>query len=433
MPELKCEITPEIFGYPANWREHVKDSEEIVGFGYRVDDGCCWLSPDCLVVRYAGPSTLTSPRIILRKKKVLTEIEKAYGEGETVESVWKGCPYPERYGTPKFGKPPEGTLVGFMYHKGGFAEDASTKYWVPRVYALKLTESEITYGEGVRTAEDAFAKVVRMSPYACEGLGINDEFEIRRHDEIRELVEPTGEFRKTQGCEVAILPGRLAEEDGFVIWATRGDPNRKYYIVRPRKKLTLVEKMYGKGETVESVWAKFCPPEKVGEYGKPQYGKRPPGVAFAVVHSGCSFAEYAPERGEGRPTFVYALKLNEWQKTYCDESITDAAALEAKLRELGKLKDDEEIEPEMRVATDREEFISNRQHADGAWTLRRGTGALETINGGRRAIVRKKAQPKKRYLKVPLSECGLATVKGAFSVIGILPIENFPGATIIEE
>lgn len=124
--------------------------------------------------------------------------------------------------------------------------------------------------------------------------------------------------------------------------------------------LTEIEEKYGEGETVESVWAKHCPrPEK---YGKPRADGVPSGNTkpFAWVvppNSGYSRELFEPPDGWNRPGYVYAYLLNNWQQLYGEE-ITDAAALEAKLRAEGKLKDSQFIEPELREVAKGETLVT---------------------------------------------------------------------------
>jgi hypothetical protein len=154
--------------------------------------------------------------------------------------------------------------------------------------------------------------------------------------------------------------------------------------------LTEIEEKYGEGATPESVWAKHCPcPEK---YGKPKFGDVAAGRPFAVIH-------YAGRRptlsqdftGEYGINFkiIHAYKLNDWQQVY-GEDITDAAALEAKLRAEGKLKENQFIEPEMQCVNADSVFVST---ADLTVLT-----SVSLLGSPRRAIV---GTRKRGYIRIP--------------------------------
>jgi hypothetical protein len=167
--------------------------------------------------------------------------------------------------------------------------------------------------------------------------------------------------------------------------------------------LTEIEEKYGEGATPESVWAKHCPcPEK---YGKPKFGDVAAGRPFAVIH-------YAGRRptlsqdftGEYGINFkiIHAYKLNDWQQVY-GEDITDAAALEAKLRAEGRLESNQFIEPEMREPLMGDRYVCYREHEAIIWSIstRATNGPLLATNKQCRAIV---GTRKRRFLKVPLRD-----------------------------
>lgn len=109
--------------------------------------------------------------------------------------------------------------------------------------------------------------------------------------------------------------------------------------------LTEIEEWYGEGATPESVWAKYCPdPSK---YGKPRFGSPPVGHEIGyITYPPCAWGR-SVVRGHGWLPRIYALPLNEWQQLYGEE-ITDAKALEAKLRAEGKLGEHQFIEAELK-------------------------------------------------------------------------------------
>lgn len=176
-------------------------------------------------------------------------------------------------------------------------------------------------------------------------------------------------------------------------------PDTPRLILRKKElPLTEVEKKYGKGETAESVWAKHCPNPQ--DYGKPRADGIPfgSGKTMAYVNSweNVGFKHHENHTGYLPSGYVYAFALNYWQKRY-GEDITDAASLEAKLRKLGKLDDDEEIEPELAMITSEDGSVR--------WASRLSNVLCGVPSSPCfRAIVRKKPAPKKRYLKVPLED-----------------------------
>lgn len=109
--------------------------------------------------------------------------------------------------------------------------------------------------------------------------------------------------------------------------------------------LTEIEEKYGEGATPESVWAKYCPCPK--KYGKPRFGSPPVGHEIGyITYPPCDWGR-SVVRGHGWLPRIYALPLNEWQQLYGEE-ITDAKALEAKLRAEGRLQDNQFIETKLK-------------------------------------------------------------------------------------
>jgi hypothetical protein len=125
---------------------------------------------------------------------------------------------------------------------------------------------------------------------------------------------------------------------------------------------------------------------------------------------------------------VYAHLLNDWQILY-GEDITDAAALEVKLRAEGKLEENQSIEPKLRVPVIGERFVCFRAYPTQPWAVSAcgSNGPLPSINSQRRAIV---GTRKRKYLKVPLDERYGFKVEGGTSWIWAKCVL---GAEIVEE
>lgn len=199
------------------------------------------------------------------------------------------------------------------------------------------------------------------------------------------------------------------------------DGDRPRIILAPV--LTEIEERYGEGATPESVWAKYCPEAEKPKYGKPKFGNIPKGLSHGAILPKCGefpprFNDYSPQLVASLKTYVYAFPLNDWQILYGEE-IPDAAALEAKLRAEGKLKENQFIEAELRYAQAGDVFV----------TKARAVYPTNAIFGGRRAIV---GTRKRRYLKVPITETGVVKVTDLDECDYLFP-GDFPGAQIIEE
>jgi hypothetical protein len=119
----------------------------------------------------------------------------------------------------------------------------------PRLIVVEdLTESERTYGRGIKTGEDALSKVVRASIPALEAVG-------RSRSDATKMDDPNQwevvEFRKLRDGETCafITPHRALRKSRLWIYGTlNGEQNyeaegKPVYIVRPkqpRKKRVLV-------------------------------------------------------------------------------------------------------------------------------------------------------------------------------------------------